>query len=126
MALHILGTVITTCSDIGTKTIKMRCSSGRINVSLFRFGRWSISVCSNIGEPPGSSSSLCSGYDLVATVGSWCNFKSSCEFDVYPGKFNDDPCVGIFKYLEWSYECSLSLPPPSPPLFSPQIIANFY
>lgn len=106
-------TTITTCDLRDTNVQRLSCEQGVISVLTVLFGRLDRRTCT---EGHSSSSELadtdCVHHRAKQILQKRCDGKSSCEVAIY--LFNsDDPCFGIFKYLETTYACVGSFQRPS-------------
>ena len=76
----------------------MECATGQvIRVTSATYGRDDNTVCPGPGGP-------CPASDVSAMVQAECESRNSCYVSpVILGDF--DPCYGILKYLQFTYEC---------------------
>ncbi|CAL1297640.1 unnamed protein product [Larinioides sclopetarius] len=92
----------TTYSCEGTE-LHVGCEEGKV-IRLIRanYGRFSISMCNDIGNTDWSVD--CISYRSFLLMQDKCHQKPSCGIGVSSSIFGD-PCPGTLKYLEVQYQC---------------------
>ncbi|XP_056605089.1 macrophage mannose receptor 1-like [Triplophysa dalaica] len=91
-----------------SQTLILSCEQGTIKILSANYGRTDGQTCST-GRPAGQLSNVqCRLETSLSAVATRCDGKTSCSMVV---DFTD-PCNGIYKYLNVSYEC-VAAPPNS-------------
>ncbi|XP_057179947.1 macrophage mannose receptor 1-like isoform X1 [Triplophysa rosa] len=94
-----------------SQTFLLSCDQGTIKVLSAIYGRTDRQTCS-AGRPDGQISNVqCTLSTSLSVVATRCDGETSCSMVVSDTVFTD-PCFGIYKYLNVSYEC-VEAPPNS-------------
>ena len=95
------------CEDIqGTIT----CSNGNnLDIVNAYYGRSLLNICPHGSVKPSTKTGCNSTEDILSIVKNKCQSQSNrtaCTITPSNGLFNDDPCPGIYKYLNVGYTCA--------------------
>merc|ERR1719225_1342958 len=92
-------------------TVDIECEEGRvINLVRANFGRFSISICNDMGNTTWSTN--CIQPTTLRELKKRCGSKARCRIPVSSRLFGD-PCPDTHKYVEVHYTCEPKLSPPT-------------
>ncbi|XP_055366237.1 L-rhamnose-binding lectin SML-like [Betta splendens] len=83
---------------------RLSCASGVIVVQSAVYGRLDSEICSEGVPAYQLSNTKCSQQGLLDVLKKRCDGKSQCEISTSVVRI-DDPCFGIFKYVDTSFAC---------------------
>lgn len=88
--------------------LRISCDEGVIRLIRANYGRFSISICNDVGNLDWSVN--CMSYRSFLIMQDRCSQKPRCSITVSTKNFGD-PCPGTLKYLEVQYHCVTAFPP---------------
>ena len=93
--------------ELKTSTISCAQTHGTtINITSANYGRTSRDVCEHpYGLDRLHNDTDCRAPNSLAVVKGLCQQRVSCTLTADAHLFGEDPCFGIYKYLEVDFEC---------------------
>ncbi|RVE70231.1 hypothetical protein OJAV_G00062790 [Oryzias javanicus] len=106
MVSAVSGGIVKTCEVGSTHTLQ--CATGVINIQSAFYGRADMYTCSE-GRPTSQlTNTMCSLSGVEDFIRNSCDLRTSCEINMNDIR-TSDPCPGIYKYLQTTFNCLPSI-----------------